>query len=119
MSESCHPAIYNYATPFYNGVSRAIYKMQNVRAGMKGGYTKLWTSSLERRNQSFNNDKTRFWLDSPITFQIIILIAFIKTTADLDTSIWLTIMENGNTYSFIDYRAQSNIWFDTIFGSSP
>lgn len=111
------PAIYNYATPFYNGVSRALINAKRACWDEKEDTLNCEHLDWKGGIQVLINDKNEILADSLHNLPDNINWYSLKTNqADLDTSIWFTIKgKNGNTYSFIDYQKEFKHWFETKF----
>lgn len=111
------PAIYNYATPFYNGVSRALINAKRACWDEKEDTLNCEHLAWKGGIQVLINDKNEILADSLHNLPDNINWYSLRTNqADLDTSIWFTIKgKNGNTYSFIDYQKEFKHWFETKF----
>ncbi|MGX7685944.1 WG repeat-containing protein [Flectobacillus roseus] len=114
------PAIYNYATPFYNGVSRALINAKRTCWDEKEDTLNCEHLAWKGGIKVLINDKNEILADSLHNLPDNINWYSLKTNqADLDTSIWFTIKgKNGNTYSFIDYQKEFRHWFETKFLSA-
>ena len=109
------PAMYNYASPFHNGV--AIARKNAIRKCWGGGDTTDcehlgWdggeTVLINERNEEVigNWDQREYNLD---WYSMKVNDPFV------DTTIYVTVIgKKGNRYSFIDCRKEFALWFDRV-----
>lgn len=116
------PALYNAATPFYNGIAMAL---QGARKECWGG-TKEDTTDCEHWSWTGGdcmliNDKNEILVDSldGNSMRNINWYSLQKNNPAVDTSLYITLKgTNGNTYSFLDYDKEFKKWFYNDFMKS-
>ena len=110
-------AIYNYVSPFRNGIA-IVHRNAKRRCWDKvGDTTKCEHLGWEGGETILINEKNEILADSiKVNLNNINWYSKKINAASIDTSIYVSIKgKNNNTYSFVDYNKEFRKWFKTVF----
>lgn len=111
------PAIYNYVSPFRNGLALAYRNANRKCWDEDGDTTKCEHLGWEGGETILINDKNEVLVDSlSMDLNSINWYSKKENAPSLDTSIYVTIKGRNNiTYSFVDYEREFKKWFNNSF----